>query len=191
MRAAAAEARRPRRRPTGPAAPRRPGVSTRPVGRCRRPPSVLRVSTDSRTASSGPSAGSSSRCGLATRMGLSTMSAAPPPSPRPAGPCRARCPPARPAPTIVRSRASASIRSVPDSAFIFAASSAGVSAQRNSRRLLRERLDRAHRPAARAPAAAVVLAGQVGVLLGAGQRELLLEDRLVQHEPRVVVAARR
>ena len=35
-----------------------------------------------------------------------------------------------------------------------------------------------------------VLAGDVGVLLGAGERELLLDDRLGQHEPRVVVAGR-
>ena len=35
-----------------------------------------------------------------------------------------------------------------------------------------------------------VLAGDVWVLLGARQRELLLDDRLSQHEPRVVVSAR-
>ena len=56
--------------------------------------------------------------------------------------------------------------------------------------VLLERLHRAGR-ALRQPALGEelqVLAGDVGVLLGAGERELLLDDRLGEHEPRVVVA---
>ena len=33
------------------------------------------------------------------------------------------------------------------------------------------------------------LAGQIGILLGAGQREFLLDDALGEHEPRIIVAA--
>ena len=56
--------------------------------------------------------------------------------------------------------------------------------------VLLERLDRAGRALGQAALGEElqVLAGDVGVLLGAGERELLLDDRLGQHEPRVVVA---
>ena len=53
-----------------------------------------------------------------------------------------------------------------------------------------ERLDRRRgaRPDAGRSSEPDVLAGQVGVLLGAGERELLLDDLLGEHEPGVVVA---
>ena len=54
-------------------------------------------------------------------------------------------------------------------------------------------LERLHRPGRALADRALeqqpdVLAGEVGVLLGAGERELLLDDLLGQHEPRVVPA---
>ena len=84
---------------------------------------------------------------------------------------------------------SASMREGPVRAFILAASSGGVSAQRNSwdfsanTRRARPRRGDALQQQLR------VLAGEVGVLLRAGQRELGGEDGLVEHEPGVVVAA--
>ena len=50
--------------------------------------------------------------------------------------------------------------------------------------LLLERLDRLGRTLAEPLASSfTVLAGQVGVLLAARERELLLDDLLVEHEP--------
>ena len=84
------------------------------------------------------------------------------------------------------------MRAEPDSAFIFAASSCGVSAHRNSSDFCGERLDRADGTGQHAlQQLRDAAAGQVGVLLGAGQRELRAEDGLVEDEPRVVVAATR
>ena len=70
-------------------------------------------------------------------------------------------------------------------------SSRSVEATTKSGAVLLERLDRPGRALLHPREQQLdVLAGEVGVLLGARERELLLDDLLGQHEPRVVVAGR-
>ena len=80
----------------------------------------------------------------------------------------------------------------PVSSFMPATSSSSVSATTKSSPLLLERLDRRRaRPGRTRPSSlADALAGQVRVLLRAGERELLLDDLLGEHEPGVVVPGR-
>ena len=94
--------------------------------------------------------------------------------PPPAGPCPDRCAPAGPAPRSAARSASASIRCSPTSWFILAASSPTVSAVRKSTPQSRKACTSGRGPGPQPPGQQPeVLAGQVAVLLRAGQAELL------------------
>ena len=164
------------------------------------PPRVLRVRMCSRTAISGPpgparpedgSSGSSSGCGATTRINLSprnfraAVTATTCGSlPSPLRTCWSRA-------SISCWSASASIRCAPASWFIMrgqlghgrGAQEVGADVLEGAHLRCRTRSD----PADQQPQ---VLAGEVGVLLRAGQRELGADGGLIQDEPRVVVPAR-
>ena len=175
-------------------------MSTRPSRSVSSPPRVLRVSTCSRTATSGPpepaipSPGASGRAagaagppGAAGRRG----SGGRPPWPPPGGPCPGRCAPAGPGPRWSAAAASLSIRCSPASWFICAASSGTDAGADEVHAALGEgphlRGGTGADPAGQQPQ---VLAGQVAVLLRTGQGELLGQRLGVQHEPGVRVPAR-
>ena len=159
-------------------AARRPRRAPGPTRSVCRPPRVLRVSTCSRTAISGPAAGSRIRCGAAVRISR---------SPR----CRRALRIAITCRSLVNGLASSRSRATICRSSV-ARSSSGSSVRRvHARRRARAACRRRRSPApwsrkawtgaagpgrTRASTPTRLRAGQVRVLLRAGERELLLDD---------------
>ena len=168
-----------------------PAPSTRAERSVSRPPRVLRVSTRSRTATSGPAAASSSRCGAATRISRSPRYER---APRSATTCRSLLNGlaiSRSRATTCRSTSARSSGACGVSAFIPRRVRRACAARRSPRRA-QERPDRRRDAGPRPPQdVADRAAGEVGVLLRARERELLLDDALGGEEPRVLMPAAR
>ena len=164
--------------------------STRDAGRSASPPRVLRVSTCSLTAISGPAVGSSSRCGAADADQPVAAVAA---GAADGGDLRVLAERvgdlAVAGDDLPLDRRPASSSGVARSA-VHPVDQLGAGCRRTTKSApcSLERLAPARaRPAGRGEHLPDVLAGEVGVLLRARQRELLLDDLLGQDEPGVVV----